>query len=455
MKIHILGICGTFMGGIAAIAREMGYEVSGSDQGVYPPMSDTLQALGIELCEGYDPQHLQPHPDLVIVGNALSRGNPAVEYVLNQQIPYVSGPEWLATAVLQHRHVLAVAGTHGKTSTSSMLTWILEHAGYNPGYLIGGVAKNFTTTARLGERYFVIEADEYDTAFFDKRSKFLHYQSRTLILNNLEFDHADIFANLEAIKLQFQYLLRTVAGQGLIIHNATEPHLTDVLERGCWSRQQTFADAKGWHAKPLSLPCHHFEVYFQDQLKGQVQWSMIGRHNMCNALAAIAAAQDVGVDVTTACEALSQFGGIKRRLEVRGVVNGVTVYDDFAHHPTAISETVGALRQAVGKARIIAVLQFGSNTMKRGEHLSQIAPALAQADEVVLLDADDFDCTVICDELGDTASHYPSVKEIVNHLQRTARSQDHVLIMSNKGFGGIHQQLLNALATHDDPSHIL
>lgn len=447
MKIHILGICGTFMGGIAAIARELGHDVSGSDQGVYPPMSDTLQALGITLMEGYDPQHLQPQPDLVIIGNALSRGNPAVEYVLNHQIPYTSGPQWLAETVLHQRHVLAVAGTHGKTTTSSMLTWILEHAGFNPGYLIGGVAKNFTTTARLGERYFVIEADEYDTAFFDKRSKFIHYRPRTVILNNLEFDHADIFPNLDAIKLQFQYLLRSVPSEGLVLRHAHDLNLAAVIERGCWSRLQTFGDEASWHAREVSADCREFDVYCGERYQGHVSWMMLGRHNLTNALAAIAAAVDTGVTAEQACAALSVFQGIRRRLEIRGEVNGVTIYDDFAHHPTAIRETVTALRHAVGEERIIAILQFGSNTMKQGEHAQQIAPALQAADEVILLRPQDFDSSVICNELGAHARQFDTVDQIVDDLAQTSKPRDHILIMSNKGFGGIHGKVLEALGS--------
>lgn len=449
MKIHILGICGTFMGGIAAIARELGHEVSGSDQNVYPPMSDTLNDLGITLMQGYTAQHLQPQPDLVIIGNALSRGNPAVEYVLDQQIPYTSGPQWLAQAVLHQRHVLAVSGTHGKTTTSSMLAWILEYAGLNPGYLIGGVAQNFKTTARLGQRYFVIEADEYDTAFFDKRSKFLHYRPRTLIMNNLEFDHADIFADLDAIKYQFELLLRCVPSQGAVISNHNDANVNQVIERGLWSGQSVFDDDAAWHARDVSADGTQFDVYFADQCHGTVKWNLFGAHNMSNALAAIAAATYADVSAADACQALSCFAGIKRRLELRGVVNNITVYDDFAHHPTAIRETVAGLRRRVGDQRIIAVLQFGSNTMKQGEHAQRIAPALAAADRVILLEPAHFSLEAICRELGEAASSYANTNEIIQQLVQCSQADDHILIMSNKGFDGIHDKLLTALRSLD------
>ncbi|PHQ79565.1 MAG: UDP-N-acetylmuramate:L-alanyl-gamma-D-glutamyl-meso-diaminopimelate ligase [Coxiella sp. (in: Bacteria)] len=442
MKIHILGICGTFMGGIAAIARELGHDVSGSDQGVYPPMSDTLRQQGITLMSGYLPQHLDPAPDLVIIGNALSRGNPAVEYVLNQNIPYTSGPQWLAENVLQQRHVLAVSGTHGKTTTTAMLAWILESAGLNPGYLIGGVAKDFTTTARLGERYFVIEADEYDTAYFDKRSKFIHYRPRTLIMNNLEFDHADIFTDLDAIKLQFQYALRGVPGDGCIISNANDEHVQSVLARGCWSRQAMFGDERGWHARDVATDFSEFTVYEGDERQGVVRWAMLGAYNMMNGLAAIAAATEVGMSARSACDALSQFGGVKRRLEQRGVVKGAILYDDFAHHSTAIEATLKALRARVGKKRIIAVLQFGSNTMMMPEHSQHIIPALAEADEVILLEPDNFSTQAICNALGPHAQSFTDVDAIVTHVAALAKPDDQLLVMSNKGFDGLHEKLL-------------
>ena len=440
MKIHILGICGTFMGGIAAIARELGHDVSGSDQNVYPPMSDTLAQLGVTLMEGYDPAHLHPKPDLVIIGNALSRGNPAIETVLNEQIPYTSGPEWLADHVLQHRHVLAISGTHGKTTTTAMLTWILEFAGLKPGYLIGGVAQDFATTARLGKDYFVIEADEYDTAFFDKRSKFLHYRPRTLVMNNLEFDHADIFPDLNAIKLQFQYLLRTVPSNGLVIANGLDNNVQEVLTRGCFSKQELFGVAQGWQAKEIKQQAA-FDLYFNGEHQGCVDWAILGHHNQLNALAAIAAAHDIGVPIATACEALATFKGVKRRLEIIATKNGVTIYDDFAHHPTAIRETLQALRKHVGSERIIAVLQFGSNTMKMGGQMELIAPALQEADQIIFLEPEKFDVQIILNELGDKAACFKSVDEIVQAIRATAQSGDHVLIMSNKSFGGLHGKL--------------
>ncbi len=437
------------MGGIAAIARELGHEVSGSDQNVYPPMSHTLQALGITLQEGYRAEHLQPHPDLVIIGNALSRGNLAIEYVLNQAIPYASGPEWLAEHVLQHKHVLAVSGTHGKTTTTAFLIWILRYAGKNPGYLIGGVAQDLPTTASLGDSpYFVIEADEYDTAFFDKRSKFLHYRPSTLIINNLEFDHADIFPDLEAIKKQFQYLLRTVPARGLLIHNAEDLATVDVMSRGCWSRAEIFSSVspvRGWYVKNLAPDAGLFDVYKNEEKMGTVQWSMLGQHNISNALAAIAAAADVGVPASLACEALRHFKGVKRRLEVIAIVEGVTVYDDFAHHPTAIQETVKALRRAVHQERIIAVLQFGSNTMKLGTHYEKIAPALKEVDYTIFLEPKDFSLQDMCERMGSHAERFVTVDEIVARVMSIVRPGDHVLIMSNKSFDGLHDKLVLGL----------
>lgn len=440
MKIHILGVCGTFMGGIAAIARELGHDVSGSDQNVYPPMSDTLSQLGVNLVEGYDPSHITPKPDLVIIGNALSRGNPAVEYVLNEKIPYVSGPEWLRGHVLQYRHVLAISGTHGKTTTTAMLTWILDYAGLNPGYLIGGVVRDFNTTARLGSDYFVIEADEYDTAFFDKRSKFMHYRPNTLVMNNLEYDHADIFPDLHAIQLQFQYLLRSVPSKGLVIANARDHHLNEVLSGGCWSRRALFGSREGWWFQAIPASSS-FDVYFKTECLGRVEWRVLGDHNRLNALAAVASAHDVGVSVTMACEALSTFKGVKRRLEVIAIKNGITYYDDFAHHPTAIRETVSALRQHVGSQRIIAVLQFGSNTMKMGVQMAQLVPALKEADHVIFLQPDHVDVTSVLNGLGQKAACYKSVDLIVAAITDLAESDDHVLLMSNKSFDGLRERL--------------
>ncbi len=447
MKIHILGICGTFMGGIATLAKALGHTVTGSDLNVYPPMSDTLAQQNIDIKQGFLPEHLLPAPDLVIIGNALSRGNSAIEYVLNQNIPYTSGPQWLAQQVLSKRHVLAVAGTHGKTTTTSMLTWILEYAGKTPGFLIGGVAQDFQQSARLGQDYFVIEADEYDTAFFDKHSKLIHYHPNTFILNNVEFDHADIFDNLEAIKTQFHYGIRTVPGNGLIISNGADENVLAILARGCWSRQQSFNSESSWSARKLREDCSEFDIYFEGVKQGQVQWHMMGRHNMSNAMAAIAAAKDIGIEVSLACEALHCFKGIKRRLELRGCVNDISVYDDFAHHPTAIKETVDALRARVGAQRIVAVLQFGSNTMKLGEHSQAIAPALKNADRTILLEPEQFNLDAISQAIGGNASCFKTVDAIIENVATQSQPQDHILIMSNKSFDNIHLRLLKRLET--------
>ncbi|MFP5345321.1 MAG: UDP-N-acetylmuramate:L-alanyl-gamma-D-glutamyl-meso-diaminopimelate ligase, partial [Gammaproteobacteria bacterium] len=357
MHIHILGICGTFMGGIAAIAREAGHTVTGCDANVYPPMSTQLSELGVTLNEGYHAGHLQPAPDCVVIGNALSRGNPAVEYVLNQGLPYTSGPEWLAQHILCERWVLAVAGTHGKTTTSSMLAWILEHVGLEPGFLIGGVAQNFGVSARLGKApFFVIEADEYDSAFFDKRSKFIHYRPRTAILNNLEFDHADIFSDLDAIEQQFHHFMRTIPGQGLAIVNGADAALARVLARGCWTPVERFGVNDGWNIRDNGAE-EGFDILHQGQPLGRLRWGLLGAHNRMNAIAAIAAARHAGVTPAQAIGALQEFQGVRRRMEVRGSVNGVTVYDDFAHHPTAIATTLHGLRRRAGGARILAVLE--------------------------------------------------------------------------------------------------
>lgn len=450
-RIHILGICGTFMGGIALIARELGYEVSGSDQNIYPPMSDTLQAAGITIQEGYDPAHLRPLPDLLIVGNAISRGNPALEYALNKNLPYISGPQWLAEAVLQKRHVVAVAGTHGKTTTSSILAWILTQADLKPGYLIGGVPLNFPATAALGKApFFVIEADEYDTAFFDKRSKFLHYRPRTLIINNLEYDHADIFPDVEAIKKQFQFLLRTVPSSGAVIYSADDPEITDVLSRGCWSATHTVGTQNSvWHARNKNEDGSQFELWHRDQKLGLVKWSLVGDHNVRNALAAAAAAHELGVTSEAVIAGLKSFQGVKRRLEVYGTVNNVTIYDDFAHHPTAIATTVAGLKAKVKEQRIIAVLQFGSNTMSAGVHRDSLAHALRFADKVVLLRPEKWDISALLRDLGSKAVACDRVEAIIEHLSTTTQPEDHILIMSNKGFDGIHQRLLSKLTRTD------
>ena len=452
MRIHILGICGTFMGGVALLARQMGYEVTGSDANVYPPMSSQLEAEGITLHEGYDPAPLDPAPDLVVIGNAMSRGNPAVEYVLDRGLPYVSGPQFLADHVLRDRWVLAVAGTHGKTTTSAMVAWILEYAKLKPGFLIGGVPANFGLSARLGDvPFFVVEADEYDTAFFDKRSKFVHYRPRTAVLNNLEFDHADIFADLDEIKRQFHHLVRTIPGNGLIIAPQADAHLADVLQQGCWTPVEHIVSAepqpRSWSAQDIAADGSVFSVYWGDQHVGDVHWSLMGMHNVYNALAAIAAARHAGVIAAEAVAALSGFESVKRRMEVRGVVNGVTVYDDFAHHPTAIRLTLEGLRQRVGRANIIAIVEPRSNTMRLGVHEQTLAPSLARADQVVLFQPPDIACDLgtIASAIGPQAQVMEDVENIVSFVRGYARSGDHVLVMSNGGFGGIHQRLLEAL----------
>ena len=451
MHIHILGICGTFMGGVAVLARQAGHRVTGSDANVYPPMSTQLEEQGIELMQGYEPEHLQPAPDQVVVGNVMTRGNPCVEYMLNQGLAYNSGPQWLAEHVLRDRWVLAVAGTHGKTTTSSLLAWILEYAGLQPGFLIGGVPANFGVSARLGEGpFFVVEADEYDTAFFDKRSKFVHYHPRTLILNNLEFDHADIFDDLDAIKRQFHHLMRTVPGDGLVVVNATEKNLEDVLGMGCWSATESFSDQgdADWAIPQISDDGRGFTLALKGESLGEVNGHLLGRHNRMNALAAIAAARHAGVPVDQAIEALRHFKGVKRRMELRGEVNGVSVYDDFAHHPTAIQETLSGLRRALPERKIWAVLEPRSNTMRMGVHRQQIAPALADADQVIMYQpADvDWDMQSIIDELPGRGHLYRSIEDILDMLSRETMQGDQVVIMSNGGFGGIHQKLLDALS---------
>jgi len=442
------------MGGIAVLARQAGHKVSGSDMNVYPPMSTQLEEQGIALIQGYEPEQLNEEPDQVVVGNAMSRGKPVVEYVLNRNLSYTSGPQWLYENVLKDRWVLAVSGTHGKTTTASMLAWILEYAGLKPGFLIGGIPANFGLSARLGESpFFVVEADEYDTAFFDKRSKFVHYHARTLVMNNLEFDHADIFENLDAIKKQFHHLLRTVPGEGLIISNAEQPNLDDVLEKGCWTTVEKFTEnsadkaAAGWGVRLLEETGKHFEVLLDGESKGQVSWNMIGAHNRSNALAAIAAARHAGVPVEVALESLSTFTGVKRRQEIIGQINGVTVYDDFAHHPTAIEETLQGLRQRVGQQRIIAVLEPRSNTMRMGVHKDKLAASLALSDQVFLFQPADIDWALdtVIDELGEKARLFNSVDAMISELQRMMKPDDHIMIMSNGGFDGFHQRLIAAM----------
>jgi UDP-N-acetylmuramate: L-alanyl-gamma-D-glutamyl-meso-diaminopimelate ligase len=451
MHVHILGICGTFMGGIAAIAKSLGYTVTGSDRNVYPPMSTQLEDLGITLSEGYGPSQFEPAPDMVIIGNAMARGNPAVEYVLDRNLPYTSGPQWLLDHLLKDRWVLAVAGTHGKTSTSSMLAWILEASGMQPGFLIGGVPENFGISARIGQSpFFVIEADEYDSAFFDKRSKFVHYRPRTLILNNLEFDHADIFDDLDAIKKQFHHLVRTVPSNGLVLAKAAEANMESVLEMGCWSEKQFIGSANKavWQAQPLKSDCSEFSVFHTGKPIGKVRWSLIGEHNMHNALMAIAAAHHAGVGLDDAVSALTSFKNVKRRMEISGVCNGITVYDDFAHHPTAIKTTIDGLRNKVGNQKIIAVLEPRSNTMRMGIHKSQLSQSWQVADEVHLLEPGQLDWSLqqLVDNSKVPVNLYLQTDQIVSHLVSTLEAGDHVLIMSNGGFDSIHKNLLKGLA---------
>ncbi|HCT7997186.1 UDP-N-acetylmuramate:L-alanyl-gamma-D-glutamyl-meso-diaminopimelate ligase [Morganella morganii] len=449
MHIHILGICGTFMGSLAILARAQGHKVTGSDQNVYPPMSDLLTEQGIELIQGYDPAQLMPRPDMVVIGNAMKRGNPCVEAVLNQGIPYTSGPQWLHDHVLPERWVLAVAGTHGKTTTAGMLAWILEDCGYQPGFLIGGVPGNFDVSATLGNSpFFVIEADEYDCAFFDKRSKFVHYSPRTLLLNNLEFDHADIFENLAAIEKQFHHLVRVVPGDGKIIAPGQDANLKQVLSMGCWSEEEYTGDNARWQAEKVTNDCGEFDVRYDGEISGRVTWGLVGEHNMQNALMAVAAAHHVGVPVAEACRALGKFINARRRLELRGEVNGISVYDDFAHHPTAILATLQALRSKVGgTARILVVLEPRSNTMKMGISKDDIAPALGRADEVFIFQPANIPWLVseITERCVQPAYWSGDLDALTNMVAEHAQPGDHILVMSNGSFGGIHDKLLEKL----------
>lgn len=451
MKIHILGICGTFMGGIALLAREAGFEVKGSDTNVYPPMSTMLESEGVQISQDYLPSHLEEAFDNIVVGNVMKRGLPIVEQVLNQNLTYTSGPQWLYENVLRKRWVLAVSGTHGKTTTASMLAWILEDAGLKPGFLIGGVPENFGISARLGDSpFFVVEADEYDTAFFDKRSKFVHYHPRTLVMNNLEYDHADIFPDIEAIKTQFHHLIRIVPNQGLVIHNGTDEQVDEVLNMGCWTPTEAFGrpnQQQGWTADYLKADGSSFEVHFNGESQGTVNWSLLGEHNVNNALAAIAAARHAGVPSQHAIDALAKFQGVKRRMQLRGEINNIRVYDDFAHHPTAIATTLKGLRNNVGRAKIIAILEPRSNTMRMGIHKSNIAPALTNADQVMLYQPHglDWDMQPVIDSLGDKAQLYSQIDDIIHAVKQQATAGDHVLIMSNGGFGNIHEKMLKAL----------
>jgi UDP-N-acetylmuramate: L-alanyl-gamma-D-glutamyl-meso-diaminopimelate ligase len=454
LHIHILGICGTFMGGLAVIARQLGYQVSGSDQNVYPPMSTQLEQQGIQLMDGYCAENLDGNPDLVIIGNALSRGNPEVEEVLNRGLNYVSGPQWLAEHVMHDKWVLGVAGTHGKTTTASMLSWILEHQGFNPGFLIGGIPLNFGISARLGgglenkSEFFVIEADEYDSAFFDKRSKFVHYRPRTAILNNLEFDHADIFPDLDAIKRQFHHLVRTIPGEGLVISPKSDANINDVLAMGCWTPvENTSINAHAqWNAELLKADGGQFSVLFENNQQGIVDWSLTGEHNVYNALSAIAAANHIGILPKDAIAALSQFENVKRRMEVIAKINGVTLYDDFAHHPTAIASTLDGLRKQVGEERIIAIVEPRSNTMRLGIHTETLAKSLANADLAIMYQPLNLDWDLSkLNNYVDNIEIYQSVDAIIAKLKVEACAGGHFVLMSNGSFGGIYQRLQKEL----------
>lgn len=446
MHIHILGICGTFMGGIAAIARAAGHKVTGCDANVYPPMSTQLASLGVELIEGYDAGQTKLEPDVYVIGNVITRGNPLMEAMLDRGLPYISGPQWLRENAMQGRWVLAVAGTHGKTTTSAMLAWILEHAGLSPGFLIGGVPQNFGVSARITDMpFFVIEADEYDTAYFDKRSKFIHYPARTAVLNNLEFDHADIFPDLAAIETQFHHFVRTLPGNGLIVSNGAEAALERVLARECWTPVERFDADRGWRAQPAS-DGSSFEVVLDGKTCGTVRWNLLGAHNRSNALAAIAAARHAGVPHNAAIEALAGFENVKRRMELRGVARGVSVYDDFAHHPTAIATTIAGLRASANGARILAVIEPRSNTMKLGVMKKALPGSLQAADRVYCYSGGlTWDAQSALEPLGAKANVTSDLDALVVQIAGDARAGDHVLVMSNGGFGGIHDKLLKAL----------
>ncbi|MEZ9624716.1 UDP-N-acetylmuramate:L-alanyl-gamma-D-glutamyl-meso-diaminopimelate ligase [Aliivibrio fischeri] len=455
MHIHILGICGTFMGGAATLARQLGHKVTGCDANVYPPMSTLLESQGIEIIEGFDPSQLDPAPDLVVIGNAMSRGNPCVEYVLDKNLKYTSGPQWLQEFLLQDRWVMAVAGTHGKTTTSSMLAWVLEECGYKPGFLVGGVLGNFGESARLGESmFFVVEADEYDSAFFDKRSKFVHYRPRTLVLNNLEFDHADIFDDLAAIQRQFHHLIRTVPSTGRIFAPKQDKPLEQVLEQGCWSELEFTGEDGQWKAIKLQKDGSQFDVYLEGEKVGQVNWDLVGDHNVSNALMVVASARHVGVTPDLACEALGKFINTKRRLELKGEVNGVTVYDDFAHHPTAIDLTLNGLRNKVGDKKIIAVLEPRSSTMKLGVHKDTLAASLHAADSVYLYQPDNIAWSVddVAQQCTQPAHTHNNIDAFVDMIVNEAQPGDQILVMSNGGFEGIHGKLLSRLG--DAVKHI-
>jgi len=433
------------MGGIAAIARESGHTVTGCDQDVYPPMSTQLESQGIQLIPGYSPEQIQLQPDIFVIGNVVTRGNPLMEEILNRNLPYISGPQWLSENILRNRWVLAVAGTHGKTTTSSMLTWILEYTGLNPGFLIGGIPENFGISARIGNSspFFVIEADEYDTAFFDKRSKFVHYHPRTVILNNLEFDHADIFADLPAIERQFHHFVRIVPNNGLIVANGKDQNLKQVLQQGCWTPVEAFGIENGWHTKLQDNQA--IDIYCHGMHQGRLQWDLLGGHNHMNALAALIAARHAGVPVKAAIEALAQFKNVKRRMEKRGTVNGITVYDDFAHHPTAIQTTINGLRMHVGTKKIIAILEPRSNTMKMGVWKDFLANSLQEADQVFCFTRDAQWAKMALMPLTEKADCFDDMNQLVQAIRGIAKPGDHILIMSNGGFGGIHEKILSTL----------
>ncbi|MHC1480219.1 UDP-N-acetylmuramate:L-alanyl-gamma-D-glutamyl-meso-diaminopimelate ligase [Frateuria aurantia] len=454
MRLHILGICGTFMGGVAALAREQGFTVAGSDAQVYPPMSDQLEALGMSLHQGYSAEALVPAPDEVIVGNALSRGNPAVEHVLDAGLRYRSGPQWLGEQVLPGREVLAVAGTHGKTTTTSLLAHLLESAGLQPGFLVGGVPANFGVSARIGAgRPFVIEADEYDTAFFDKRSKFVHYRPTIAILNNLEFDHADIFPDVAAIQRQFHHLVRTVPRRGRLIVNAHDQHLAEVLAMGCWTPVETFGLEQGdWQARLEAEDGSRFGVYHHGNFLGEVHWSLLGNHNVLNALAALAAAAAHGADPAALLPAFAEFRNVKRRMELVGEVGDIRIYDDFAHHPTAIATTLAGLRAKVGKARIVVAMEPRSNSMRLGAHAAALAPSLVDADEVVFLQRPElpWDAAAVIGALRGQGQAVPDTSALIDAVVDRVQAGDHVIFMSNGGFENAPRRLLAALQPPTD-----
>lgn len=453
MHIHILGICGTFMGSLAQLAAAEGHRVTGSDANVYPPMSTQLAQAGIEIIEGYDVAQFQPAPDLVVVGNALSRGNPCVEYLFNAGLPYISGPQWLGEHFLPGKHVLAVAGTHGKTTTASMLAWILEYAGRSPGFLIGGVPRNFGVSARLGATtLFVVEADEYDTAFFDKRSKFVHYHPRTLVLNNLEFDHGDIFPDLAAIQTQFHHLLRTVPAQGLVVVPQDDANLAAVLQRGCWTPVETVGGNGRWRANLLAADGSAFEILCSDSSVGRVEWELTGDHNVANGLMAVAAARHVGVTAQQACAGLSHFRGVSRRMERLGSFADIHVYDDFAHHPTAIATTLRGLRSKVGAERIIAVIEPRSNTMKMGMHRAALTTATRDANFALWYQppAMDWSLRELVADADAPGKVVSDMEQLVDETLRAAGESAHIVIMSNGGFDGFQARLLARLRQHQD-----